>query len=179
MSQFVRNLFSIHFVALPGVPGQFAPVSRRPECQILIFVSNQSQFSCIGRQPLTKLSHISRTFWLTETKLRSVRDGFETPATTLWLFWENICRANFLNMFKIPATRERDPVTHARKLRTPANVSRHFGNSLANAVRNLSPTVAAQWDTSLNPLLFHDRWCEFFYVRYFHNVVHGTVQRTI
>ena len=112
-SQFICN-----FVALPGVPGQFAPVSR-PECQILIFVSNQSQFSCIGRQPLTKLSHISRTFWLTETKLRRVRDGFETPATTLWLFWEKICHANFVNMFKIPATRERGPATHARKLRTP------------------------------------------------------------
>ena len=50
---------------------------------------------------------------------------------------------------QIPATCERITETHARKLRTPANVSRHFGNSLAKAVRNLSPTGAAQRDRGL------------------------------
>ena len=61
------------------------------------YVSNQSQFSFIGRQPLTKLSHISRTFWLTETKLRRIRD---TP-TTLWLCWEKICRAIYFYFYYI------------------------------------------------------------------------------
>ena len=51
------------------------------------YVSNQSQFSFIGPQPLTK-SHISRTFLLTETKLRRIRDGFETPAMSLCDYFE-------------------------------------------------------------------------------------------
>ena len=55
-SQFILNSFAI-LSRSQGCQG-----SSRPECQILIFFSNQSQFSCIGRQPLTKLSHISRTF---------------------------------------------------------------------------------------------------------------------
>ena len=103
MSQFVRNLFSIHFVALPGVPGQFAPVSS-PECQILIFVCNQSQFSCIGRQPLTKLSHISRTFRLTETKLRRVQDTRDDSVTILR---ENLSREFFEHVQNSSDTRAR------------------------------------------------------------------------
>ena len=58
-------------------------------------ISNQSQFSFIGRQPLTKLPHIlalsgsRRLYW----------EGFETPATTLWLFWDKVCCAIFLFYF--------------------------------------------------------------------------------
>ena len=50
-----------------------------PECQVLIFVFSQSYFSFIGRQSLTNLSHISRTFWLTETKLRRIQTGSRHP----------------------------------------------------------------------------------------------------
>ena len=88
-------------------------------------IPNQSQFSFIGRQPLTKLSHISRTFWLTEIKLRRIQDTRDDSVTILR---ENLpCDFFFffLTCFKksqIPATCERIPATHARKLRKPANV---------------------------------------------------------
>ena len=51
------------------------------------------------------------------TKLRQVRDGFETPAMTLRPFCKEFCRMKFLNMFKIFATTLRHLATHARKLR--------------------------------------------------------------
>ena len=73
-------------------------------------------------------------------KLNRVRDTRDDSGTNLR---KHLSR-NVYNMIKIPATRERTPATHSRKLRTPTNVSRHFTNSLANAVRNLSPTVAVQ-----------------------------------
>ena len=86
-------------------------------------------------------SHICRTFWLTEIKSRRVRDRFETTAPTLRLFWEKICRTNFLNMFKIQATPERRPATHARRLRTTANDSRHFGESRSHFVASCRSPV--------------------------------------
>ena len=121
-----------------------------------MFVCNQSQFSFLGRQPLTKLSHISRTFWLMETKLRSGWDVLETSSRHLRRLCDYIEIKFVLRIFwtcpknsQILATQMRSPATRARKLRTMANVSRHFGNTLTNAIRNLSQTVAAQWDTSL------------------------------
>ena len=50
--------------------------------------------------PHKVISHFSH-FLRRKTKLRRVQDRFETPATTLWLFWEKICRTNFLNISKI------------------------------------------------------------------------------
>lgn len=65
-----------------------------------------------------------------------------------------ILRGNLLCqiMFKIHASLKWCPATHATKLRTILNITRHSGNSLANAVCNLSPTVAAQWDMGLSAL---------------------------
>lgn len=127
-----RSFFAIHSwsirnaVALLGI--QFTPVSV-PECEIFIFVSNQAQFSFIRHKVVPHFSHFltNGNNW----------EGFKRPATTLWLFWEKICRALSLNMFRIPAPEEWGLVTHA-------NVSLHFRNSRANAVCNLSPTVTVQ-----------------------------------
>ena len=51
--------------------------------------------------------------------------------------------ARIFEHFKNCEKRSLGPATFARILRTPANMYT-FGNSLSKAVRNLSPTVAAQ-----------------------------------
>lgn len=90
------------------------PVSR-PKC----FVSN-----FLGRQTLKNSSHISCTFWLIQTKLRRVGDRFETLR---WLdsviTHERYCIPPFfVDMFKMPAIREQDPVI----LWNPLNVFKTF-----------------------------------------------------
>lgn len=79
------------------------------ECLLATLVSNWSQFSFVGCQPL-KLSHISRRSFLSW-------EGFETP--------ETICCTGFFQHVKNSSNKR-------------VNISRHFGNSLMNAVGNLS-----------------------------------------
>ena len=75
-----------------GTNNTFRNVSR---------MSRECQFgTCDWRPDVVQQSHISGTFWLKETQLRTVLDGFETPATTtLWLFWETIWCAFFCCFF--------------------------------------------------------------------------------
>lgn len=98
---------------VPGVPGQFAHVSR-PESHILIFVFSH------------ELSRRFRIFWLTELNCERFETG-SRYSRRIWLFWEKICSAKFWTCLKWQR--------HQRTLRTPAKVSRHVGNSVANAVR--------------------------------------------
>ena len=88
-----------------------------------------------GSPPVTRLSHISRTFWLTGTKLRKIPKEFETAG------------------WRCETTGQRGLVIHERKYK---NLHERFDTFciyiyiyIANAVRNLSPTVAAQWERGL------------------------------
>ena len=105
---------------------------------------------------VTNSSQICLTFLARSDSWKLSWEGFETGSRhprrlcdyfertfVLRIFW------TFKKKLQIPVTYERITATHARKLITSANISRHFGNSFANAVCNLSPTVTAQWDRGL------------------------------
>ena len=87
----VTECLSYVAVCSQFIYNSFAMLSRsflsRIGLKLISQVANSSQ-SC----------HMFCTFWLMETQLRRVPDGFETPATTLCLFWEKICRAKSLNV---------------------------------------------------------------------------------
>ena len=90
----------------------------------LIYSQCCREVSQLGRNWFAIQSYLSRKYVVFQNDCdliargrRQVRDGLETPATTLRLFCEEFCRIKFLNMFKIFATTLRHLATHARILR--------------------------------------------------------------
>ena len=148
------------FCMLHGLPVKFGPKFTCSCVHVLqqtvtfwhlwlpqIFVSNQSQFSFIGCQPLTSCL----TFLALSDSWKLNGEWFETGVRYLQWLGDYFGRKF---MVQIPATQDWGPATRTRKLKTPANISRHFRNSLMNALHNLSPAVVAQWDAGIN---FHSK----------------------
>lgn len=75
-------------------------------------------------------------------------EGFETPAMTLWLFWEKFCctvlKKKTCSNFRV--IRLQASVTQVRTLRTSTKVARYSKGSFMNVVHQQTRSSHNQWD---------------------------------
>ena len=98
---------------------------------------NQFYFSELSLKMVLFMSHICRIVQVAETslrcvyeRLRRVGDGFATYAMTWRRFCDDFCRTKKYYMFKTWRTVRDEFAMHARTLRSHANVSRRFCESI-------------------------------------------------